>query len=98
MTTNGVSGGPERPPKMRKPRPGEERGLREAGQANHTAALQVAQRAEIVPFPSAWRCCAGCAIRFRPQASWHRLCPRCHAGAAAIVALRRVARLLEVVR
>lgn len=99
MDSGRVIGGPERPPIMRKPRPGE-RGLQgnDNRRTDHTPAHEAEQRAKVVPFPSAWRCCAGCAIRFRPRASWHRLCPRCHAGAAAIVALRRVARLLEVVR
>jgi hypothetical protein len=42
------------------------------------------------------RDCGACGIRFRPRASWHQLCPRCHAGAAAITAIRRASRLLAV--
>ena len=53
------------------------------------------ERARILSFPApAKRTCAGCVIPFVPRRSWFRLCPRCHAGAAGIIALRRARKLL----
>lgn len=95
MTTIRVTGGPERPPQTRKPRPGE-RGLQgnDNRRTDHTHAHEAAQRAKVVPFLSAWRCCAGCAIRFRPRLPHHRYCDRCYCGALAHRHLQRAHRLL----
>jgi Zn finger protein HypA/HybF involved in hydrogenase expression len=53
--------------------------------------------AVVIPLPTrqgAEPSCMGCRIPFQPAESHHRLCPRCHAGAAAFLALRRARRLL----
>lgn len=87
------------PPEKRRPHPTEDRSGLENGARRDdlNAASRTTQLGRVVPFPrrhTPRAICVGCGNEFVPRASWHKLCPTCHAGAAAYLAIRRARRLL----
>lgn len=70
-------------------------------QSNQAPARDIARRARLISPPerrTPRAICVGCESAFVPREAWHQLCPTCHAGAAAFLALRRAKRLLAGAR